>query len=224
MSATAPFATAPFATAPFATAPFAATLPAALLETILTQLAALFLTGAGGDISAARHAAAQMLAAYRPETEPELRLAANIISFSLHAIEALGQAAAPDLPMTRILRLRSSAVSLSRESHKAERRLAELQKARRQGMPAQPPAPEQAAVPPSPKVEKPIAVIQETRETAATARTNGMTWTQAYEKRQRDARIAASLRRAEARVAAQAAIPAPGAMPAERTQPVSHAP
>jgi hypothetical protein len=38
-----------------------------------------------------------------------------------------------------------------------------------------------------------------------------VTWTQAYEQRQRDNRIAASLKRAEARVAAQANAPALGA-------------
>jgi hypothetical protein len=68
----------------------ATTLPAAILETILTRLAALFLTGAAGDLTAARQAAAQMLGAYRRETEDEFRIAANIIGFSFHALEALG--------------------------------------------------------------------------------------------------------------------------------------
>ena len=96
----------------------AKTLPAAVLETILTRLAALFLTGAAGDMTAARQAATQMLAAYHPQTEDELRLAANTIGFSFHALEALGQAATPDMPLAKILRLRGSAVSLSRESPK----------------------------------------------------------------------------------------------------------
>jgi hypothetical protein len=73
----------------------AKTLPTAVLETILIRLAALFLTGAAGDRTAAREAAAEMLAGYHPETEDELRLAANIIGFSFHALEALGQAATP---------------------------------------------------------------------------------------------------------------------------------
>src|SRR5450432_500858 len=132
-----PPATLPLATLPLATLPLA-TLPAAILETILTRLAVLFLTGAAGDLIAARHAAAHMLGAYHPETEDEYRLAANIVGFSFQSLEALSQSAAPDLPITRVLRLRGSAVSLSRESHKAERRLDQLQKARRQGIPAQP--------------------------------------------------------------------------------------
>jgi len=35
------------------------------------------------------------------------------------------------------------------------------------------------------------------------AKANNLTWTQAYEQRQRETRIAASLQRAEARIAAQ---------------------
>jgi hypothetical protein len=187
----------------------AKTLPAAVLETILSHLAALFLTGAGGDMTAAHQAAAQTLSAYRPETEDELRLAANVISFSFQALEALGQAATPDMPLTRTLRLRGSAVSLSRESHKAERRLDKLQTASRAGIPT---ATQAEPAQPEPKIEKALDLIQDTRTIAGVAKTNGLTWTQAYELRQRDNRIAASLKRAEARVAAQANIAARGAI------------
>lgn len=131
------------------------TLPAAILETILIRLAGLFLAGAGGDISAARHAASHMLAAYHPGTEDELRVAANIVIFSFQALEALGQAAAPDMPLTRILRLRSGAVSLSREAAKAERRLTELQKARRQAVTVQPAAIQTEPAKPERKSKKP---------------------------------------------------------------------
>jgi len=172
-----------------------ATLPAAILETILTGLAALFLAGANQDATAARQAAYGMLDAYHPETEDELRLAASIVGFSFHALEALGQAAAPDIPLTRILRLRASAVSLSRESAKAERRLVQLRKASQQPVPA-------PAAQPEPKVEKALPLIQDTGKLTAVAKANGVSWTRAYEQRQTDARIAASLKRAEARMAA----------------------
>jgi hypothetical protein len=168
--------------------PVATTLPAAILETILTRLAAFFLTGAAGDLTAARQAAAQMLGAHRPETEDEFRIAANIIGFNFQSLEALSQAAAPDLPITRILRLRGSAVSLSRESREAECRLDQLQKARRQGVPAQP---AEIRAEPEPKTEK---VIADTRKVTVAAKASGQTWTQAYEQRQREARIAASLK------------------------------
>jgi hypothetical protein len=187
----------------------AKTLPAAVLETILSHLAALFLTGAAGDMTAAREAAAQMVSAYHPETEDELRLAANVISFSFQALEALGQAAAPDMPLTRTLRLRGSAVSLSRESHKAQRRLDKLQTARRAGIPTKiQPEPAQ----PERKIEKALGLIQDTRTVTVAAKAQGLTWTQAYEQRQRAARIAAGLKRAEARVAAQANIAARAAI------------
>src|SRR5471030_1241364 len=191
--------------------PLATTLPAAILETILTRLAALFLSGAAGDLTAARHAAAHMLGAYHPETEDEYRLAANIVGFSFQALDALGQAAAPDLPITRVLRLRGSAVSLSRESHKAERRLNQLQKARRQGISAQP---AEVHTQPQPKIETAINLIEDTRTVAAAAKAGGLTWTQAYNHRQRDIRIAARPKKAEARVAAQARIAARDAVPA----------
>ena len=179
----------------------AKTLPDAILETVVTRIAPLFLAGSAGDMTAARQAAAQMLSAYHPETEDELRLAANIVSFSFQALEALGQAATPVMPLTRILRLRGSAVSLSRESHKAQRRLDKLQAARRAGIPAETqPNPAKS----EPKIEKALDLIQNTRTIVAAAKTKGLTWTQAYEQRQRDIRIAASLKRAEARVAAQA--------------------
>ena len=132
---------------------------------------------------AAREAAAQMLSAYHPETEDELRLAANVISFSFQALEALGQAATPDMPLTRTLRLRGSAVSLSRESHKAQRRLDKLQTARRAGIPAKiQPEPAQ----PEPKIEKALDLIEDTRTVTVAAKAQGLTWTQAYEQRQRD--------------------------------------
>jgi len=183
----------------------AATLSAAILDTILGRLALLFLSGAAGDLTAARNAAAQMLAAYHPQTEDELRLAAEIVGFSFHALEALGQAAGPDMPLTRVLRLRGSAVSLSRESHKAQRRLDHLQKARRTGSPAaiETQTPQPAQTPP--KIEKALDLIQETRQVAAVAKATGQTWTQAYQQRQRTKGIANNLKKNQARHAAQLA-------------------
>jgi hypothetical protein len=179
----------------------ATSVSAAILETILSRLAPLFLSGTAGDLTAARHAAAQMLGAHHPETENELRLAANIVAFSFQALEALSQAATPDMPLTRVLRLRGSAVSLSRESQKADHRLDQLQQARRQGIPAEV-QPDAAQA--EPKIEKALELIRDTRSVTSAAKASGQTWTQAYEQRQRDARIAASLKRAEVRIAAQA--------------------
>ncbi len=70
-----------------------------------------------------------------------------------------------------------------------------------QGIPAEH-RPEPAQ--PEPKIENSINLIEDTRTVAVAAKTQGLTWTQAYEQRQRDIRIAASQKRAEARIAAQA--------------------
>jgi hypothetical protein len=183
----------------------AKTLPTAILDTILSYLTTLFLPGTAGDFTAARRAAGQMLAAYQPQTEDELRLAAAIVSFSLQALDSLSQAASPDLPLTKILRLRGSAVSLSRESDKAQRRLEHLQQTRRQTEAIETEAIRPEAIRPEatrPEAEPPLA--------PASAK---LTWTQAYEQRQRDQRIAASLKRAEARVAAHQIPPTATASP-----------
>jgi hypothetical protein len=138
----------------------------ALLDTILTPLALLFLTGAVGDITAARQAASQMLAAYNAETPEELRLAAEIITFSFHSLEALSQAADPALSLNQKTRLRGSAVSLSRESHKSQRKLDQLQRARR--TPAGAPPAETAA--PDPDTEQAVALVKCAKEAIQTAK------------------------------------------------------
>ncbi|WP_428491307.1 hypothetical protein [Rhodopila sp.] len=148
------------------------------------------------------------------------------MAFSFQSLEALSQAATADMSLTRILRLRGSAVTLSRESAKAERRLGELQTARRSAPATQPTATQPTATQPTatqpletqpeipqPRIEKAIALIQDTAEIAATAEASNQTWDQAHEQRQRDARIAASLQRAEARVAALASVPAQSVPP-----------
>jgi hypothetical protein len=186
--------------------PLATDRPGAILETILGHLALLFLTGAGGSMEAAKQAAASLLAAHQPESEDELCLAAQIVGFSFHAMEALNQASTSDVPLNRILRLRGSAVSLSRESHKAQRRLDELQKARREGAPTPAAAPQPPA-----KIEKALDLIADTKKVAAVARADGITWSQAYHQRQRATRIAENLKKNQARHAAQPLGSAPAA-------------
>jgi hypothetical protein len=193
----------------------AKTLPTAILDTILSYLTTLFLPGTAGDFTAARRAAGQMLAAYQPQTEDELRLAAAIVSFSLQALDSLSQAASPDLPLTKILRLRGSAVSLSRESDKAQRRLEHLQQTHRQTEAIRPKAIETEAIRPEaarPEAAQTEATRPEAEPPPAPASAK-LTWTQAYEQRQRDQRIAASLKRAEARVAAHQIPPTATASP-----------
>ena len=198
-------------------------LPAAVLQTILSRLAALFLTGAGGEMAAARQAAAQMIGAYNPQSADELRLAANIVCFSFQALEALSQATDPDMPLPRVMRLRGGAVSLSRESAKAERRLTQLQKARNQALAVQPAETRPDPAQPEPKIEKTLALIEDTGTVAAAAKAKGLTWTQAYAQRQRDSRLAASRKKAEARAAAQVNPATPAAVPDPQTHGMAQA-
>jgi hypothetical protein len=200
--------------------PLPALILPAILDTVLGRLALLFLTGAGGDLAAARLAASQMLAAYNAESPNELRLAAEIMSFGFHALEALSQAAAPDLPLTKILRLRGSAVSLSREAHKAQRKLDQLQRDRRAGIAAEPVenvATQTEAVATRPQIDKALALIEATRDapgeaprvapreaTASAGRNGGQTWTQSYQKRLTAKRIADNLKKNQAAHARQA--------------------
>jgi hypothetical protein len=186
--------------------PLTPNLPAVILDTILGRLAPLFLIGAGGDLIAAHRAAAQMLAAYHPETEDELSLAAEIISFSYQMLEALTQAADPDLPLTRKLRVRGGAVSLSRQSHKARHKLDQIQKARHAEVSAQP---KDAA--PAPKTEP---VVTEARQSEAvvrkavpvTAKIGRQSWTQGYQQRLAATRIVENLKRNQMNTALPVAV------------------
>jgi hypothetical protein len=203
------------------------TIPAAIMDTVLTSLAPLFLAATDGNLAAARHAAARMLNGHDPVTEEELRLAANIVSFSFQALEALSQAANPEMPLTRVLRLRGGAVSLSREAHKAQRQLQIIQRRRRElarqepnAMQSKPGLCEQAAPRPesvvavseSCRAEQAIELIADTKAIAAVAEQTTQTWTQAYRQRQRDKRLArqaAKQQAAAARVAPAAPSPPP---------------
>jgi hypothetical protein len=170
----------------------------AILDTILGRLTLLFLSGANGDMQAARHAAGAMLAAYRAETEDELRLAANIISFSLHALEALSQAATPDMPLNKILRLRGGAVSLSRASDRAERRLEQVQKARHDGI--QPPA--EAARPVAnqrAQADNAIAMVDAVRaEIHTPSKHTAPVWSKAYQQQHLARQITENLKKNQA--------------------------
>jgi len=177
-------------------------LPEALFQTILHQIGSLLLRGAGGDMQAARQAAADTLRAHLPQTEQELRLAARIVAFTLQAGEALAQAANPEIPLTRAIRLRTGAVSLTREAEKAERRLEKLREARLQGLPEEPePLPETE----SPRTEKTTALIEDTRKVAAYAQAHGLSWAEAHRQRNRDKRLAERQAKEVARASATGA-------------------
>jgi hypothetical protein len=181
----------------------------AALEVMIVRLAHLFLSGANNDKQIARQAAHGALLAYHPRSEAELMLAAEIISFSFHALDALNRAADPALSINQLCRLRSNAVSLSREAHKAQRKLDQLKRAA--PVAAGPVAPEAAL--PSETVQQEAPPDQADRMLATTraSRPPGQTWTQAYHQRQRDKRLAERARKS----ALQAAIAKPPEMVAQ---------
>jgi hypothetical protein len=177
-----------------------ASIPQAILDTILGRLALLFLAGAGADLAVARDAAAQMLAAYHPETPAQLSLAAEIISFSFNALEALSQAANPDLSPNRTLRLRGSAVSLSRESHKSQRKLDQLQRASRvAGQPRRAEI-QPATTAPNPGVDTVLVDAGPLKP-----QHGGQSWSGALQKRMTAKRMAENMKKKQAQHASQAA-------------------
>jgi hypothetical protein len=163
----------------------------AILDTVLGHLAPHFLEAASGDLQTARHAASCMLAAHDPQTEEELHLATDIVSFGFHALEALSAAAAADLSLNQKIRLRGSAVSLNREAHKARRRLDQLRQARLTAAPQ--PQPEAAPADHQQTTEL-MALAQETVQ--AVAKQGGFkAWTSSRQQRRAAERIAENLRR-----------------------------
>ena len=164
-------------------------LPTHLSPTILAatvnQIAPLFMPGAKGDEQAARDAVTTLLADYKPQTNEELTLAADIVHYRFLAMDNLARSSDPELSLTKVLRLRGSAVSLSREAHKAQRKLDKLQaistiatsqpaaqpeaaqsepaqSERAQSEPAQPPAASPSQ--PAPPTAAELAALQTARE------------------------------------------------------------
>jgi hypothetical protein len=101
----------------------------AVVTTLIGQIALLYVAP-GIDLAAARAVAAALLADYNAQTNQELALAADIISFRRRALDALTRAADPELPLKTILRLNSSGIGLSREANKAQRQLDRLRRDR----------------------------------------------------------------------------------------------
>ena len=122
--ATTPQATTPQATTPQATTPQATT--ECVMQTILDFLLPFFLAAAGGNPVTARAAIRQLIAAHNAVDATELDLAGRIVGFGIAALDNLRLSMAADLPVTRLLRYRGNAVSLSRASDQARKALAAL--------------------------------------------------------------------------------------------------
>ncbi|WP_428492394.1 hypothetical protein [Rhodopila sp.] len=97
-----------------------------VMQTILDFLLPFFLAAAGGNPVTARAAIRQLIAAHNAVDATELDLAGRIVGFSIAALDNLRLSMAADLPVTRLLRYRGNAVSLSRASDQARKALAAL--------------------------------------------------------------------------------------------------
>jgi hypothetical protein len=98
------------------------------LEAISMLLMPFFLLGAGDDPEKARNAVAAMIRAYNPSTIQELDLVARIIGFSTAALDNLRLSmGGPTLSDSKILRYRSTAVSLSRSAEQCRATLQKMQ-------------------------------------------------------------------------------------------------
>jgi hypothetical protein len=124
----------------------------AFLEEIVTYLLHLFIRGAGRDETAARYAVLNTLVALDVANEDEMRLAAEIISFSFAALEGLAKAMNPDLSLKEVLRLRGNANASHRSGHQCQRTLDKLRKERGPAADATPPRPEAGSMAPAPSV------------------------------------------------------------------------
>ncbi len=101
-----------------------------VFDTILGFLLPFFLTGAAGNVDAAKAAVRQLIEAYNASTATELDLVGRIIGFSVAAMDNLRLSMTQGLSDTRILRYRCNAVTLSRASDQA-RKLLEATQAQR---------------------------------------------------------------------------------------------
>jgi len=107
-----------------------ANLPDPLVKIVLRPLVLMFAQICDGNWNSAWAAAEQTIQTYDPQNEAEFRLAARVAVFSIQAGEAIAQTIGEQMPLSRILRLQSGAVALSREAEKAENRLEKLRAAR----------------------------------------------------------------------------------------------
>jgi hypothetical protein len=150
-----------------------------LILTIIAQLSLLFVVP-GTDLDAARAVVAELLADYNVDTNEELALAAD-----------------RELPLNLVLRLQSSAISMSREANKAQRALDRLRRDRfvqavreatepSEPIPAQATAIQEAATDPGPlsatraQARQAAAATQPTPAKTAKnpGKYNGLTYTQ----------------------------------------------
>jgi hypothetical protein len=87
-----------------------------LMNLVVALLAPMFLCVTGGDVSLARMAATETVAAYRARDLSDLIAIAQIIAYGLAALGSLSRSMEDDIPLAMALRLRNNANALSRSA------------------------------------------------------------------------------------------------------------
>jgi hypothetical protein len=128
-----------------------------LYGTICGFLVPFFLAAAGTNVEAARATVLDLINAYNPATATELDLAGRILGFSIVAMDNLRLSMEPGLPVTKVLRYRSNAVSLSRASEQARKILQAIQGKRETTHQTPRPAVAAAPTPPTPVPQRSVA-------------------------------------------------------------------
>ncbi|MBS0642195.1 MAG: hypothetical protein JSS43_20200, partial [Proteobacteria bacterium] len=120
--------------------------------TVLDVLLPLFLRYAGTR-EAASHVVMDLLIEQAPQTNEELGLAAEIISFRYKALGLIRDSEHPDTPLAAVLQLSKTASALRRNEAAAQRKLDALRRARLAPAPAAPEAQAEPSQPsPAPRV------------------------------------------------------------------------
>jgi hypothetical protein len=152
-------------------------------DAICMLLMPFFLLGAADDPNKARNAVADLIRAYNPADTKELDLVARVIGFSIAALDNLRLSmTSPELSDTKVLRYRSTAVSLSRSAEQCRVILTRMQtdepaarpQAERQAAAPQKPQPQPTAAKPPPSLPPMSTASIEQAKTEARAMLAGL--------------------------------------------------
>ena len=123
-------------------------------DAICMLLMPFFLLGAADDQAKARQAVGDLIRAYNPANTMQLDLVARVVGFSIAALDNLRLSmAGPELSDTKVLRYRSSAVSLSRSAEQCRLVLTKMRTEQPEESPIPRPRAEPRASAPAPHTQ-----------------------------------------------------------------------
>jgi hypothetical protein len=132
-------------------------LPLDAVELVIGVITRLIIRAFGSSDEAAQNLAMHMLLEYQPETVRELRVAAEAICLGMDSLAAMSESATLGITPAQLTAARRWSCSLSRAGALTQRRLDELQRARRAGLPEQVETPVATKANPAPKTDSNLA-------------------------------------------------------------------